>query len=229
MNEIIDLIVKFIEIIFLKIDSLIGHQILDLFFLSIIINIVLLPLYLLAEKIENKEKMIQEKMKPKIDEFKSVYKGYELHLYTKNVYRLNNYHPIYSLRGLISLVIQIPFFLGAYKYLSHYPGFIGSSFLSIVDLSKPDNLIQVGRVSLNILPVIMTIINLLSGYVYSKQSKFQDKVSIFVIGIVFLIVLYNAPASLLIYWIFNNLFSLVKNLIMANNRKSISKVSVDVK
>lgn len=185
----------------------------SLILLSIIVNVILLPFYHIAEKIEQKEKAIQDKMRPKIQEFKSVYKGYELHLYISNVYRLNDYHPIYALRGLLSLLIQVPFFMGAYAYLSKYPGFEGVSFLFVSDLAKPDKLLSLGQLTINVLPFVMTLINLISGYIYSKGSEPKEKITIVVMAIFFLVILYNSPASLLIYWTCNNIFSLIKTII----------------
>ena len=216
--------VKFIEVIFLWLYKIMKNFGFTLLFLSLIINIILLPLYFFAEKIEKKEKDIQKKIKPKIDEFKSVYKGYELHLYIKNVYRLNNYRLIYSLRGLVSLLIQVPFFIGAFVYLSSYTGFEGVMLLGIPNLAKPDGLLTLGNISINVLPFLMTLFNLMSGYIYTKNSSTSEKVNIVIIGMIFLILLYNSPASLLIYWTFNNIFSLLKNLIQLKfSNKSIYK------
>lgn len=218
---------KIIEVIFLWLFSLVRNYGLSLILLSVIINVILFPFYHIADKIEKKEKNIQEKMKPKIDEFKSVYKGYEQHLYIKNVYRLNDYHPLYSLRGLVSLIIQIPFFMGAYQYLSSYTGFNNISFLMIKDLSSPDALVKLGTFSINFLPILMTAFNLISGYVYSKGTQLSEKITIIVIAIFFLIILYNSPASLLVYWTMNNLFSLIKNMIYSyvdKNEESLGGV-----
>lgn len=211
---------KFIGIIFVWIVSIVKNKGLSLIALSIVVNIVLYPFYYLAEKVEKKEKDVQKKMKPKLDEFKSVYEGYELYLYTNNVYRLNNYHPAYSLRGLVSLLIQVPFFMGAYAFLSNYSGFDGVSFLFISNLAEPDALLKIGAVSINLLPFVMTAINLWSGYVYTAGSDTTEKVTIVVIAMFFLVILYNSPSSLLIYWTFNNVFSLVKNLVMKSLEES---------
>lgn len=211
-NVIVKPFSKFIEIIFLWILSIIGNKGVSLLVLSIVVNILLYPFYNFAEKIEKKEKNAQKIMKPKLEEFKSVYSGYELYLYTNNVYRLNNYHPLYALRGLVGLLIQVPFFMGAYDFLSKYNGFEGVSFLMITDLSSPDGLFKIGAIVINILPFLMTGINLWSGYIYTEGSELKEKVPVIVIAIFFLIVLYNSPSSLLIYWTFNNVFSLFKNI-----------------
>lgn len=204
---------KVIGKIFLWLLNLIGNHGVTLIFLSIVVNIILFPFYHMAEKIEKKEKDIQAKMKPKIEEFKSVYKGYELHLYIKNVYRLNNYHPIYSLRGLISLLIQIPFFMGAYSYLSSFTGFEGVAFLNLANLAQPDALLKLGALTINLLPFIMTFINLAAGYIYAKNGEMSEKITIIVIALFFLVILYNSPSSLLIYWTCNNIISLIRNII----------------
>ena len=204
---------KFIEVIFTTILNFVGNHGLSLIILSLVVNILLLPFYNFAEKIEKKEKDVQAKMKPKLDEFKSIYKGYELHLYTNNVYRLNNYHPAYSLRGLVSLLIQVPFFMGAYVYLSSYTGFEGVSFLFLENLAKPDGLLTFGSISINLLPFVMTAINLVTGYFYAKDSNLSEKFTIVGMALFFLVILYTSPSSLLVYWTSNNIFSLIKTVV----------------
>lgn len=228
MDFIVSPFANFIGYIFNWIVSHIENLGFSLIILSIVINILLYPFYYLADKVEKKEKLVQEKMKPKLEEFKSIYKGYELHLYVNNVYRLNNYHPLYALRGLVSLLIQVPFFMGAYAYLSNYPEFEGVSFLFISDLSMPDGLLKLGVLSINLLPFIMTAINLWSGYIYSKNGSKQEKITIVVMALFFLVLLYNSPSSLLIYWTFNNIFNLVKTILydIVENRKVESEVYV---
>ena len=219
---------EFIGRIFEFIIAAVGNPGMSLIILSIIVNIILFPLYHFADGIEKKEKHIQEVMKPKIDEFKSVYKGYELHLYINNVYRMNKYHPAYSLRGLVSLVIQIPFFMGAYAYLTSYTGFQGVSFLFLSNLAQPDGLLQFGKVVINIMPFVMTGINLLTGYIYAKDMTKSEKFTIVAIALFFLVVLYNSPSSLLLYWTFNNIFSLVKTYVyykIDNSKKEMELVS----
>lgn len=205
-----------IGVIFVWLLKIVSNHGLALILLSFIVNIALLPFYNIAENIQKKERLVQQAMKPKLEEFKSVYKGYELYLYTNNVYRLHDYHPIYSLRGLVSLLIQVPFFMGAYAFLSNYAGFQGQSFLFLSNLAQPDGLLSIGKVTINVLPFVMTAINLVSGYVYATDMSRNEKITIVVVALFFLVLLYNSPSSLLVYWTFNNVFSLVKNLYYKN-------------
>ena len=58
----------------------------------------------------------------------------------------------------------------------------------------------------------MTLINCISGAIYSKGHELREKLQIYGMAALFLVVLYNSPAGLVVYWTMNNLFSLVKNV-----------------
>ena len=58
----------------------------------------------------------------------------------------------------------------------------------------------------------MTIINCVAGAIYSKGHPLQEKIQIYVCAAVFLILLYNSPAGLVVYWTMNNILSLIKNI-----------------
>jgi YidC/Oxa1 family membrane protein insertase len=190
-----------------------GNYGVSLILLSVAVSTLLVPFAHIAEKLQRRERDIQKRMKPKMDEYRSVFKGYELHLYITNLYRYHHYHPLYALRGLIGLFIQLPFFLGAYAFLTKYTGINGVSFLFLSDLGSPDRLIQLGSIEINLLPFVMTAVNLLSGYVYGVQITRSENISIVAIALVFLVILYNAPSGLLLYWTCNNLYNLGKNIL----------------
>ncbi|HPJ15675.1 MAG TPA: YidC/Oxa1 family membrane protein insertase, partial [Spirochaetota bacterium] len=182
-------------------------------FVSLMVCIGVLPVYLFADKLQDKERDIQLKMKRKLDEFKSVYKGAELHAYVKNLYRLHGYHPVYGLRSLIGLAIQIPFFIAAFHLLSNYSGMSGNAFLFFDDLAKPDGLLKISGHSLNIMPFVMTAVNLASAFIYGKKITVKENVQLYVMALLFLVLLYASPSGLLLYWTCNNIFNLLKNII----------------
>ena len=57
----------------------------------------------------------------------------------------------------------------------------------------------------------MTAVNLLSGALYAKGLLFKEKAQLYGIALLFLVLLYNSPACLVLYWTMNNVFSLIKN------------------
>lgn len=180
--------------------------------LSFIITLCTLPLYMVAEGWQDKERETQAKLKPGIDRIKKFFKGDEQYMILNTFYKQNHYSPIMALRSSFSLLIQIPFFLAAYHYLSDLGSLNGISFLFIKNLGKPDTTFHIGNFAVNVLPIAMTIINCCSGYIYSKGHPLREKIQIYAFAAIFLVVLYNSPAGLVVYWTMNNILSLVKNI-----------------
>ena len=206
-------LVEIIEISFVIVYRISRDRVLAIIGVSAVITVCTMPLYFIAEKWQKVERDLRKEFKPKIDKIKSVFSGDEQYMILSNFYRQNHYHPVYSLRNSFGLLIQIPFFIAAYSYLSHLDFIKGTSFLFIKDLSLPDRFITIGTYSLNILPLIMTLINCISGAVYTKGFQTREKIQIYGIALVFFVLLYNSPAGLVLYWTANNIFSLLKNIL----------------
>ncbi len=151
-------------------------------------------------------------MKPMIDNIKAVYKGDQRYLLIRTCQRINGYKTIYAFRGTLGLLIQIPFFLAAYNFIHNLSGLQLGSFLFIKDFSKPDGILNIGNISVNILPFIMTLFSLLAGLIYSKKLRFKESLPLYIVSLIFLVLLYNSPSGLVFYWTLNCLFSLIKNI-----------------
>ena len=180
--------------------------------LSLVVTICTLPLYVVAERWQEIERLTEEKLKAGVARIKRCFKGDERFMILSTYYRQNHYHPLMALRSSFGLLIQIPFFIAAYHFLSHLESLRGVSFLFVNDLGAPDRLFVVGNFGVNVLPILMTMINCVSGAIYSKGHGAREKVQIFGLAAIFLVLLYNSPAGLVIYWTMNNVFSLVKNI-----------------
>jgi YidC/Oxa1 family membrane protein insertase len=180
--------------------------------ISVIVNLLALPLYNIAESLQKKERDMRVRLQPGIDRIKMAFKGDERYMMLSAFYRQNNYHPAYALRSSISLIIQVPFFIAAYHFLSHLEQLQGQSFSFIPDLGSPDGLLAIGEMSINLLPVLMTLINIIAGAVYTKGFPLRDKFQLYGMAGLFLVLLYTSPAGLVLYWTLNNVFSLIKNI-----------------
>ena len=86
----------------------------------------------------------------------------------------------------------------------------GATLGPIADLGAPDGLLVVGGIAINLLPVIMTLVNVISCALYLKGFPMKTKVQLYGMALFFLVFLYNSPAGLVFYWTLNNLFSLGK-------------------
>lgn len=213
----IEPLVLLMEVIFRLSLLLTGDDVaLSLIPLSIAVNLLCLPLYLRADAIQRQNRELEQKMRPWLDHIKKTFSGDERFMMMQAYYRISGYSPLNVMRNAYSLLLQIPFFIAAYAMLSSTPYLCGVPLGPVADLGKPDALLTVGSVRLNVLPLLMTAINVGSGLVYLRgKASVSDKVQFYGLALVFLVLLYNSPAGLVLYWIFNQLFSLCKNLIMA--------------
>jgi len=203
------LIIEFVYVFFFKVFK---NEALSVFGVSLTVSFLSLPLYIMAERWQIIERDTIKKLKPPINKIKSIFSGDEQFMILSTFYRQNHYHPLYSLRSSIGLIVQIPFFIAAYSFLSNLTALHGVNFLSIKDISVPDSLFHIGGISVNILPIVMTLINCVAGAVYTQSLSARDKIQVYGMAAIFLVLLYNSPAALVIYWTLNNVFSLVKNI-----------------
>ncbi len=180
--------------------------------LSLAMNILVLPLYKRADAIQIQARDTEKKLKDVVTHIKKTFSGDERMMILQTYYRQNNYSPLSVLSGSISLLLEIPFFMAAYQFLSKVGVFTGASFGPIRDLSLPDGLLTVGGFTVNVLPIIMTLINVISSSLYLKGFPLKTKIQLYGMAAFFLVFLYNSPSALVFYWTLNNTFSLLKTL-----------------
>jgi len=180
--------------------------------LSLAINLLILPLYNRADKIQEEERDTEAKLSKGVAHIKKTFHGDERTMMLQTYYRQNNYSPLHSLRSATSLFLEIPFFIAAYSFLSGLSLLKGTSFGPIADLGAQDALLTIGSISINVLPILMTVLNVISTVIFTKNSATKTKVQLYAMAAFFLVLLYNSPSGLVFYWTLNNLFSLVKTI-----------------
>ena len=200
------------EVIFTIANKVIGNEGISIIFLSLAVNFLVLPLYKRADELQAEERDIQAIMAPHVKHIKKKFKGDERFFMLQEYYRINHYKPIYALKSSVSLLLQIPFFMAAYNLLSGMQNLQGMKFGFIADLGKEDALFMIGNFPVNVLPILMTLINIISGIIYTKGHPLKAKIQVYGLAAVFLVLLYHSPAGLVFYWLLNNVFSLVKNI-----------------
>lgn len=181
--------------------------------MSLIVNFVILPIYMKAEAWQEEERALRKSFEAKEQMIKRAYKGQERFAMITTMHRQAGYSPLLTLRSSIGFFLQIPFFFAAYHFLSHFEPLQGISFLGLTDLSKPDELFKIGDFAINFMPILMTVINIASALIYTKNLSKRDKYQLYGMAALFLVLLYNAASGLVLYWTFNNIFSLGKNIV----------------
>ena len=200
-----------------------GNAFFSIVILSISVGLLSLPLYNRADKLQQESTVIEKHMKPGKDRIKKAFKGDEQVLLLQAYYKEKHYHPLMILRSSFSLLLQIPFFIAAYRMLSSCIVLRGAPLGPIADLGAPDGLLRIGNAAVNVLPVLMTVINIISGTVYSKGMGLRAKLQLYITALIFLVLLYGSPSGLVLYWTLNNIFSLIKNMIQKLMPKADTK------
>lgn len=200
------------EIIFGIANRFVENPGLSIIFLSLAMNILVLPLYRRADAMQEAARDIENKLNKGVTHIKKTFSGDERMMILQTYYRQNHYKPTDALHGSVSLLLEIPFFMAAYQFLSHLEILNGVSFGPIKDLSAPDGLIVIGGFAINLLPILMTSVNVISSALYLKGFPLKTKIQLYGMAAFFLVFLYTSPSGLVFYWTLNNVFSLVKTI-----------------
>ena len=217
------------EIIFSQVNKVTSNPGLTVIIESLLLNILLYPLYSQADRIQEAATAKEKAMKPMVEHIRHHFKGDERVMMLQAYYRENSYSPLSIISTSLPVLLQIPFFLAAYNMLSNNIRLVGASFGPIANLCLQDGLVRIGGHGFNLLPVLMTLINIISGFIYAKRQPRSARIQLYLMAAVFFAVLYKSPSGLVLYWTFNNLFALIKNvyfkLVPPSKRKSVSTVS----
>ena len=200
------------EYIFYFAYKVLNHPGLAIIALSLAMNILVLPLYRRADAMQEASRDVEAKLAPGVSHIKKAFSGDERMMILQTYYRQNHYKPTDALKGSVSLLLEVPFFMAAYQFLSNAAVLQNISFGPIANLGAPDGLLVIGGIAINLLPVLMTLINVISSAIYLKGFPLKTKIQLYAMAAFFLVFLYNSPSGLVFYWTLNNLFSLVKTI-----------------
>lgn len=200
------------EVIFSVANGFVHNPGFAIIFLSLAMNFLVLPLYKRADAMQEEQRLTEEKLHHWTSHIKKTFQGDERYMILQTYYRQNHYKPTDALKGTTSLLLEIPFFMAAYNFLSELRLLSGISFGPIANLGAPDAMLVIAGISINVLPIAMTVINIISGAIYTKGMPLRSKIQLYGMALIFLVLLYDSPSGLVFYWTLNNLFSLCKNI-----------------
>jgi YidC/Oxa1 family membrane protein insertase len=121
--------------------------------------------------------------------------------------------------GCLPILIQIPIFLGLFWMLRSASELRFAHFLWIQDLSLPDTVATIAGFPFNILPLFMGVTMFFQMKMTPSPSAdpIQRKVFQFM-PFIFLVICYNFPSGLVLYWTVQNLLTITQQAI--TNRRS---------
>jgi len=137
------------------------------------------------------------------------------------------------LSGCLPLLLQMPVFFALYNLLNSHFELRGAMFIPgwIPDLSVPESILNfgfalplVGWTALRALPLLMVASQILSSKFTQpsgapQQGGSQAKLMMYALPVVFLFILYDMPAGLVLYWTVQNILSTVQQMYINNLKK----------
>lgn len=141
------------------------------------------------------------------------------------LYRQNNDKYEGELKRTISLLLEVPFLIAAYNFLSNLQTIQDVPLGPIADLGVPDAMLTLGGITINVLPVLMTLVGLAFGPIYSQGYFRKIKILPIGIAVAFGVLLYQAPAGLTLYWLLNNVFVVLASIVKRKIKLKLWKKS----
>ena len=102
----------FFEVVFVVANRHVSSPAYAIILLSLAMNFLVLPLYRRADAVQAEVRDRENALAPWIKHIKKTFSGDERFMMLQAYYRQNNYKPTDSLKGSISLRLEIPFFIG---------------------------------------------------------------------------------------------------------------------
>jgi YidC/Oxa1 family membrane protein insertase len=187
-------------------DNIVHNYGWSIVLITIVINLVLLPLRLTGMKSARK----MQALKPQVDAINAKYKDVGLRDPRKaeqnqeimELYKKGGANP---LGGCLPLVFQIPILYAFYKVLTVTIEMRGAHWLWVIDLSQPESL------PLHILPIVMIITQFITQRMTPSPGvdPAQQKIMQFM-PLMFGFFFYNMSSGLVLYWLTGNLVGIAQ-------------------
>lgn len=180
-----------------------SHKVLDnwgwaIVFITIVTRIPFIPLINKSQKSMKKLQEIQPKMNEIKEKFKKDPKRMQLEMTT-----LYKKHKVNPLGGCLPILIQIPVFFALYKVLLVAIELRGAPFLLwITDLSVKD--------PFYVLPIVMGVTMVIQQKMTPTSMDPKQAKIMMLMPVIFTFMFLNFASGLVLYWLVNNLLSIVQ-------------------
>ncbi len=178
---------------------------------TIIINLLTLPLKMSSMKSMQKTALVQ----PELQRINDKYKGISMtdpKAAQKNeeVMELYKKHGINPAGGCLPLMLQMPFLIGFYSVLSVAIEMRQAQWFWVADLSQPET------IPIRILPILMVVTQFLLQRMTPSagMDPQQQKIMMFM-PLMFAFMFYGASSGLVLYWLTGNAFAMLQQYIFS--------------
>ncbi|MDR1894545.1 MAG: membrane protein insertase YidC [Spirochaetales bacterium] len=189
----------------------------------IVTLIVKVALYPLTRKSTQATAKMQA-LNPQMEELKRKY-GNNMEKLNQEMTALYKKEGVSPLSGCLPMLLQFPIIIAMYGLVSKYFDLRGAVFIPgwITDLSTAEAVYTfsgfriplLGWDAIRLLPIIFVLSQIFYGKLMQTggtQANSQMKMLNMMMPVMFFFILYNAPSGLLVYWISQNLFTIIQQI-----------------
>jgi YidC/Oxa1 family membrane protein insertase len=215
--------------------ALVAHPGVAIVALAIAVKVLLLPLTMVADRLQEQVNAAQARLQPGIEAINAAHRGEERARRTLALYRELGVHPLYTLKSLLGFLIQVPVFIAVFDMLAEDFDLHRVSFLWMRDLSRPDELLHLPvclpffGCYLNLLPFLMSGASLAAllryrSPVLTPALARRQRRNLTGVTLLFFLLFYTFPAGMVLYWTSTNSVQLliqeVKRRLEASERSA---------
>lgn len=187
---------------------------------TLLIRIILYPFFHKGAK----QQMLMQRIQPKIKDIQKKHKD-DRDQQAKALMELYKEHGVNPFSGMLLLIIQIPILLtfywvirsgigtaqvtGLYSFVPT-PQAINPLFLGLINLTNPNFLLIIGAALAQYLQARLTIYRNPTNTAALSQAEKIARQMVYVGPIITILVFYNFPAALGLYWLVSSLFSAIQ-------------------
>ena len=210
--------------VLIKIGNLLGNYGLAIILVTLLIRLIMYPVTLkTAKQSENLKNArpemdkLEKKYKNQNDQESMNRKAQE----TMMIYKKYNINPF---SGCLYSLIQIPLFFAFYEALYRLPVLFEDELLSFHMAVSPSKGIAAGHWLYLILPILVFLatffsFKLNSGASMTGEQAKQMKTTMNIMNVVITFMSFTMSSAIIFYWITNNTFTIVQNLIVKRSTK----------
>lgn len=209
-----------------------GNFGLAIIFFTIFIRIILFPLFHKSAR----HQVVMQRLQPELKKIEEKHRG-DRERQGKEMMALYKEHNVNPLFGFLFLIIQLPilialyqiflrslrpdFFSGLYSFIKH-PASLNTSFLGLINLGER-SILMVGLAALA--QYFQGVLSLPESE-RGRRETAAEKISrqmVFLAPFMTLIIFYNLPAAVSLYWLVATLFSIFQQIFINKQNKNGSR------
>lgn len=190
---------------------------------TIVVRIILLPLF---EK-QTRYQLMMQKIQPKIKEAEKKHKG-DREKQTAAMLEIYKEHKTNPFSGFLLLFIQIPILIALYMIINAVLGAeFGKDLYSFVPDPGKINIMFLGLINLGEANILIVVLAALAQFFQGKTTMFKKKpgeeetpqekagrTMIYIAPLLTIFLFYNFPAAVALYWLVASVLSVVQQILI---------------